>query len=481
MYRKYYKNYFYVFLLIVNFVIISCSSTDFVNEMPINTQNEVDKITNFTKSDLELDKFLKSHNLAIPKNGEPWKSELLVMIGLYSNKDLKVFRAEYGVKAAEIQIIAAGYPTIINPKFDYHTLGKPFTFGLSIEIPNQKLSVKDLKIDIAKIDSNNSLLDLIYPAWNIRSKILLCLVEVLRFEADLSNLERINKKLYSNMRIAENNYEKGIISFTEFNTFNKLFEINKNDILMTKSNIKASKIKLASILSIPINVVLPLNLSYNYEKLFEYNISEEVYKKNINHALLNRADIIKSLSEYAKVEAELRLIVIESNNKTISFKPALLWDQTDLIFSLSGAFIPNNEVITAKLEKSMAKRDLYKAMFIANQSLVLNQIQTNYANLIISESQYLSAVANFKFNELQLQIIEKRKNSGDASILDTQLEEINTLNAYREMENAKYNKIESILRLEQVLGHDIINFQGLPETAFMPINYILNNSMVNDK
>ena len=46
---------------------------------------------------------------------------------------------------------------------------------------------------------------------------------------------------------------------------------------MTKSNIKASKIKLASVYSI--NVVLPLNLSYNYEKLFEYNISEEVYKK----------------------------------------------------------------------------------------------------------------------------------------------------------------------------------------------------------
>ena len=96
------------------------------------------------------------------------------------------------------------------------------------------------------------------------------------------------------------------------------------------------------------------------------------YIKNINHALLNRADIIKSLSEYAKVETELRLIVIESNNKTYFFKPALLWDQTDLIFSLSGAFIPNNEVtITAKLEKQMAKRDLYKAMFIANQSLAL--------------------------------------------------------------------------------------------------------------
>ena len=56
----------------------------------------------------------------------------------------------------------------------------------------------------------------------------------------------------------------------------------------------------------------------------------------------------------------------------------------------------------------MAKRDLYKAMFIANQSLVLNQIQTNYANLIISESQYLSAVDNFKFNGLQLQIMKKK-------------------------------------------------------------------------
>ena len=167
--------------------------------------------------------------------------------------------------------------------------------------------------------------------------------------------------------------------------------------------------------------------------------------------------------------------------KQFFFKPALLWDQTDLIFSLAGAFIPNNLSINAKLEKYMAKRDLYKAMFIANQSLALNQIQINYANLIIAESQYLSAVSKFRFKELQFQIMKKRQNSGDASFLDTQLEELNVLNAYRDMENAKYDKLQSILELEKVLGHDLISFEGLPETAFMPINYILNNIKVNDK
>ena len=283
------------------------------------------------------------------------------------------------------------------------------------------------------------------------------------------------------MKIAENNYEKGITPFTELSEHIKLLETNKNDIFLAKSNVKASKIKLASILSIPANIILPINFTYNYEKIFSYKVNEEVYKNNINHALLNRPDIIKSLSDYARVEAELRLIVVENNNKTVFFKPALLWDQTDLIFSLAGAFIPNNLSINAKLEKYMAKRDLYKAMFIANQSLALNQIQINYANLIIAESQYLSAVSKFRFKELQFQIMKKRQNSGDASFLDTQLEELNVLNAYRDMENAKYDKLQSILELEKVLGHDLISFEGLPETAFMPINYILNNIKVNDK
>ena len=111
------------------------------------------------------------------------------------------------------------------------------------------------------------------------------------------------------MKIAENNYEKGIIPFTELSEHKKLLETNKNDIFLAKSNVKASKIKLASILSVPANLILPINFTYNYEKLFAYKVNEEVYKNNINHALLNRPDIIKSLSNYARVEAELRLIV----------------------------------------------------------------------------------------------------------------------------------------------------------------------------
>ena len=476
------NHHFYILFVLMTFMMTSCKTTDFVSEETIDTKNEVSKIINFNKNNKELGEFLNNHNLAIPTAGDPWGPDLLVMVGLYANDNLKVKRAEYGVKAAEIQIIAAGYPKIVNPLFEYHTLGKPFTLGLSIEIPNQKNSIKDLKIDIAKINAKNTILNLLNPAWNVRSEILLSLVDVLRHEADLLIMQEINKKLASNFQLALKNYEKGIIPFTELNQFEKLLEVNKNDLILSKSNIHASRIKLASVLSVPADFILPLDLIYNYEHLFNYNINDEVYLNNINHALLNRADIIKSLSDYAKVETELRLLVVENNNKIILFKPALLWDQTDLIFSLAGSFIPNNNLtITAKLEKQIAKRDLYKAKFIANQSLALNQIQTNYANLIISESHYLSAISKYEFNKLQYELMKKRQENGDASLLDTQLEELNVLKTYQIIENAKFDKLKSILSLEKVLGHDLISYKTLPDSSFMPINYILNNIEVNTK
>ena len=93
----------------------SCKTTDFVSEETIDTKNEVDKIINFNKNNKELGEFLNNHNLTIPNSGRTLGPELLVMVGLYTNDNLKVKRAEYGVKAAEIQIIAAGYPKIVNP------------------------------------------------------------------------------------------------------------------------------------------------------------------------------------------------------------------------------------------------------------------------------------------------------------------------------------------------------------------------------
>ena len=53
------------------------------------------------------------------------------------------------LKLPKYKLLLQVIQQLINPKFDYHTLVN--LYSPIIEIPNQKLSVKDLKIDIAKL------------------------------------------------------------------------------------------------------------------------------------------------------------------------------------------------------------------------------------------------------------------------------------------------------------------------------------------
>ena len=83
---------------------------------------------------------------------------------------------------------------------------------------------------------------------------------------------------------------------------------------------------------------------------------ESTLEEKLNFALVSRGDVLTALSKYAESESELRLLVAEENNIIQSLSPAILWDQTDLVFNLTGALLLKNEEITdAKMNKAILK------------------------------------------------------------------------------------------------------------------------------
>ena len=145
------KNKFYYLLVLMLF---SCNSNKDIKSIPIEIKKSSSVLMSISKDDKNLIDFLKYYNFSIPKKGSHWDSDLLVMIGIYYNKSLALKRAEYGLIASDVQVLAAGYKNyLLTPLIEYHNEGKPFSLGLSIEIPMNKVSIKQIKTDLVRVKS----------------------------------------------------------------------------------------------------------------------------------------------------------------------------------------------------------------------------------------------------------------------------------------------------------------------------------------
>ena len=169
-----FKNKFHYLIILMLF---SCNTIKDIDSIPIEIEKSSTELMSISKEDKNLIDFLENYNFSIPKEGINWNSDLLVMIGIYYNKPLALKRAEYGLLASDVQVLAAGYRSyILTPLIEYHSKGKPFSLGLSIEIPKKKISIKKIKSDLVRVRSITKALEITEPVWELRTIILKSIV-----------------------------------------------------------------------------------------------------------------------------------------------------------------------------------------------------------------------------------------------------------------------------------------------------------------
>ena len=122
----------------------------------------------------------------------------------------------------------------------------------------------------------------------------------------------------------------------------------------------------------------------------------------------------------------------------------------------------------------MNKRDVYKASFEATQSLILSQVQSSYAKMLIVNAEYYAAVSLLENAKLNLSIMLDRNNKGDVSKLNVMQSELLMLQREKLISKTKYLRIRSFLHFENSLGQSYYKGNYLPKNAYYPIDYFSN-------
>jgi hypothetical protein len=472
--KKFSKKYL---IFMMSIFIIGCTTTKSLIPEPIIAKNSAEALMRNNINDKELLSYLERYDLNLPTKDEYWSSDLLIMVALFNNKKLEMMRAEHGLIASDVQVIKAGFKNkIISPTLEYHNKGKPFSIGLSIELPINKISIKETKLDLAKIKTLTKAVEIILPAWEIRTNVIKATTEVLKYEEEYKQELIITNKMRENLIIMNGLYEQGIISSIIYNSKKKEIDERISNLKVIQSQIKAARINLASILNLPIELLLNLKISLDEEKYSSLEELESLLDHNLNIALVSRGDVLTALSKYAESEAELRLIVAEENKIIQTISPAIFWDQTDLIFNLSGSLLLKNEdIINAKINRAVKKRDVYKANFEVTQNLVLKEVYTSYSKMLIVNAEYYAALSLLENAKLSLEIMLKRNINGDVSKLEVLQSELLVLTREKLLLDIKYNRLISFLEFENSLGHSYYDKASLPKDAYYPIDYFTNS------
>lgn len=472
--KKFSKKYL---IFMMSFFIIGCTTTKSLIPEPIIAKNSAEVLMRNNINDKELLSYLERYDLNLPTKDEYWSSDLLIMVALFNNKKLEMMRAEHGLIASDVQVIKAGFKNkIISPTLEYHNKGKPFSIGLSLELPINKISIKETKLDLAKIKTLTKAVEIILPAWKIRTNVIKATTEVLKYEEEYKQELIITNKMRENLIIMNGLYEQGIISSIIYNSKKKEIDERISNLKVIQSQIKAVRINLASILNLPIELLLNLKISLDEEKYSSLEELESLLDHNLNIALVSRGDVLTALSKYAESEAELRLIVAEENKIIQTISPAIFWDQTDLIFNLSGSLLLKNEdIINAKINRAVKKRDVYKANFEVTQNLVLKEVYTSYSKMLIVNAEYYAALSLLENAKLSLEIMLKRNINGDVSKLEVLQSELLVLTREKLLLDIKYNRLISFLEFENSLGHSYYDKASLPKDAYYPIDYFTNS------
>lgn len=472
--KKFSKKYL---IFMMSIFIIGCTTTKSLIPEPIIAKNSAEALMRNNINDKELLSYLERYDLNLPTKDEYWSSDLLIMVALFNNKKLEMMRAEHGLIASDVQVIKAGFKNkIISPTLEYHNKGKPFSIGLSLELPINKISIKETKLDLAKIKTLTKAVEIILPAWKIRTNVIKATTEVLKYEEEYKQELIITNKMRENLIIMNGLYEQGIISSIIYNSKKKEIDERISNLKVIQSQIKAARINLASILNLPIELLLNLKISLDEEKYSSLEELESLLDHNLNIALVSRGDVLTALSKYAESEAELRLIVAEENKIIQTISPAIFWDQTDLIFNLSGSLLLKNEdIINAKINRAVKKRDVYKANFEVTQNLVLKEVYTSYSKMLIVNAEYYAALSLLENAKLSLEIMLKRNINGDVSKLEVLQSELLVLTREKLLLDIKYNRLISFLEFENSLGHSYYDKASLPKDAYYPIDYFTNS------
>ena len=405
---------------------------------------------------------------------QSWDLDALTLVALYYNPDLDVARAKWAVaRAGKVTAGERPNPTVsVTPGYDTTThTPSPWIVTASLDIPIETAGKRGYRIAQANQLSDAARLSVASVAWQVRSQLRKSFIDLYAARETQTLLLRQQTLHEQIVKSLEAQLGAGAVSTFEVTQARLAFNNAQLALRDAEKQNGEALAQLAAALGVPARALDGANFSFTSLAPPSELPLAEVRRQ----ALLNRADILGSLAEYAASESALRL-EIAKQYPDVHFNPGYEFDQGDnkwtLGLSITLPVLSQNQGAIAEAE---ARRTQAAAQFTALQARVIGDIDRALAS-------YRVALAKSSTANTLLENAQKQQRTTRAMLDAGEISRFALSTTELEVSLSVLARLDALAKAQQAWG-DLENALqsplGLPESLWLGSPREQNNSEKN--
>ncbi len=394
-----------------------------------------------------------------------WDFEALALTAFYFHPDLDVARARWDVAQAG-QVTAGERP---NPTASFQPgrragVGPPWLLGLTFNIPIETAGKRGYRLAQARQLTDAARLNLATAAWLVRSRVrrsLLDLQAAREMERTLAQQQTIQTSL---VKVLEDQLAAGGASQLEVSRARVAVETTRLAMVDAQQQAAEARAQLAVALGVPARALDGVNLVTDTAAPPPLS-APEVRRQ----AVLNRADILGALADYAAAQSALQL-EIARQYPDLQLGPGYQLDQNISQWRLGfTAALPVFHQNQGAIAQATARRAEAATRFTALQARVVGEIDRALASYQVVQAKTGAADALLARLRQQEELTKAMIAAGEAAkpaLLTVQLE---YLTAHLARLDAQVRGRLALAALEDAVQGPLIDtFQTSPRPAAAP-------------
>ncbi|MCP4638444.1 MAG: TolC family protein [Methyloversatilis sp.] len=381
-----------------------------------------------------------------------WSPELLVLASLDRHPLTAQARARAQLARAELQTAGLKPRMSLSPELersnDRSGGQSAWSVGLALDLAVTGQSVREARIERARLLADAALLDEADAVWAIRGAARRALLDLWAANAELKLLDQLVVGWLDAQAAMQKRYDMGAADALELTTTRTAAAQAESRYVVTEQRQIRARGELAQALALPLSAIDALALDFA-----EFENPPPLPADDALRAatLLDRIDLRRALARHEAAEAGLR-VELRAQYPEIRIQPGLLWDQGATVWKL-GASLPlfAGERQAGPIAEAVARRELAAQEFLALQAQSLGALDLARARVKAAVLDTDGAEAEHDEERLQLTRTEQRYTRGDADRLDRQLARIRLIEADIRVVQARTRTLASRLALEDAL------------------------------
>lgn len=374
-----------------------------------------------------------------------WELESLTLAAFYFSPELDLARAQWGTARAGLR--TAGQrpnPTLTaSPQYNATTLTpSPWVAAFNLDIPIETAGKRGHRLTQAQHLSDAAKLNIAATAWQVRGKLRRALVDLCAADA----LERLlfaqRAALEQGVKLLEAQLAAGAVSPAEVTRERIALDTTRLAAQDAKRQRAESRVALAEAIGVPVAALASVEISFAGLDRVPPAPDTPATRRQ---ALLNRADVLAALSDYAASEAALRLEVAKQY-PDLHLNPGYEFDQGDnkwgVGLSLELPVLNRNQ---GPIAEAAAHRTESAARFNALQARVLAEIDRGMAAYRGALEKSVTADSLLANLEQQERSLHRRFEAGDVSRSEVIAGQV-------ELATARLAHADALAKAQQALG-----------------------------